>query len=133
MVNGLASLILPLMHHFMNERLYCLAPSMTPNVSSADRDLRTLARRIAMSVMPEPALHPSRHAYRDPRERPAESLAIELFMRARELLSHCFIIAMSFLRRARLARRRLELESELCLVVGARQSAPSPPDAEEEL
>ena len=133
MVNGLASLILPLVHHFMNERLHCLAPSMTPNVSSADRDLRTLARRIAMSVMPEPALHPSRHSNRNSRERPAESLPIELFMRPPELLSHRFIIAMSSLGRPRLAWRRLELKSELQLVTDASQPASSASDAEEEL
>ena len=119
MVNGLTGLILPLVHHFMNERLNCLAPSMTSNVSTADRDLRALARRVAVSVVPEPALHPSRHSNRNSRERPAESLPIELFMRALEPLGHRFIIAMSFLRRPRLAWRRLELQSELRLIVPA--------------
>jgi hypothetical protein len=133
MVNRLAGLILPLVHHLVNERLDRLAPSVTPNVSSADRDLPSLAGRIAMSVMPEPALHPSRYAYRNPCERAAESLAIQLFVRATELLGHRVIIAMSSLGRPRLARRRLELESELRLVVDVRYSASSAPDAEEEL
>ena len=126
-------LVLPLVHHLVNERLDRLAPSMTPNVASADRDLATLARRIAMSVMPEPALHPSRHAYRYSRQCPTESLPIELFMRPPELLSHRFIIRMSSLRRPRLARRRLQLKRELRLIVPARYSASSAPETEEEL
>jgi hypothetical protein len=54
-------------------------------------------------------------------------------VRTPELLGHRFIIAMSSLRRPRLARRRLELESELQLVTDAREPASSAPDAEQEL
>jgi hypothetical protein len=52
MIDGQAILVLPLMHHFVKERLDCLAPPVTPNVAPADSDLRSLARRVAMSVVP---------------------------------------------------------------------------------
>src|SRR5687767_11086008 len=95
MVHRQPALVLPLMHHLVKQRLDGLAPAMPPDVPAAYRDLGPFARWIAVSVMPESALHSTRHTDGNPGKRPAEALAIQLFVRAPELFSHRFIVGMS--------------------------------------
>src|SRR5687768_16988097 len=131
MVHRQATLVLPLMHHLVEQRLDCLAPAMSPYVTAADRDLRALARWIAVSVMSEPALHSTRHPYWNPGKRPAEPLAIQLFAGAPELFSHRLIIGMSSFPGAPLSRRRLELERKLRVIAYANHPASSTAESEE--
>jgi hypothetical protein len=105
---------------------------MPSNVTATDDDLGALARWVAVSVVSEPALHPSRHPYRNRGERSTEPLAVEHVVRAPESLRHRFIVAMSPFRRAPLALRRLELEGELRFVACAPRSRPSPAEAKKE-
>jgi len=104
---------------------------MPSNVTATDDDLGALARWVAVSVVSEPALHPSRHAYRNRREQSTEPLAVENAVRAPESLRHRFIFGMRPLRSAALALRRLELEGELRFVSCQLHSGPSAPEAEE--
>jgi hypothetical protein len=73
---------------------------MSSDVPPADHDLRATARWIAVSVVPEPALHPSRHAYRNGAKRSAEPLTVQRLVRAPESLSHRSIIRVSLFRSA---------------------------------
>ena len=61
-------LVLPLVHHLVNQRLDRLAPPVSSNVTAADCNLGSLAGRIAMRVMPKPALHPTRYPDWNPGE-----------------------------------------------------------------
>ena len=54
-------LILPLMHHLMQQGVERLVPPVTPDVPAADHDLRLAAVR-GWTVVAKPALHSARDA-----------------------------------------------------------------------
>jgi len=133
MVDGQPALVLPLMHHLVQQRLDGLAPTMSSDVTATYRDLGALAQWIAVSVVPKPALHASRHPYRNPRKPAAEPLAVQQLIGTDELFSHRSIVGMSSFRGAALSGRRLELQRELRLIVSANHPASSTAEAEEKL
>ena len=61
MVDREPGLVLPLMHHLVQQRVQGLCPSIAPKVPPADRDLRRLVRR-CRGVVAQPALHATRYA-----------------------------------------------------------------------
>jgi|SRR5687768_15432153 hypothetical protein len=103
---------------------------MSADVTAAYGDLRARARRIAVSVMSESALHSTGHPYWNSGKRAAEPLAIQLVVGAPELFSHRLIIGMSSFTGA-LSRRRLELECKLRLIAYANHPASSTAESEE--
>ena len=116
MIHRLASLILPLMHHLMQQRRNGFLPTMPPNVTPADHDLGTKLLLAAQRVMPEPPLHPPRHANRNVRKLTTELRRIELPMRTREITHITLIVRMRPLPRCSPRddrTRRLEIEREL--------------------
>ena len=92
MVHSQSAFILPLMHHLMYQRFNGLAPSVPPDMTSTDDNLRPVARRVAMSVVSEPAFHSARHADGNPRQRAAESLPVQRLVCTQEPLGHRLVI-----------------------------------------
>ena len=116
MIHRLASLILPLMHHLMQQRRNGFLPTMPPNVTPAYHDLGAKLLLAAQRVMPEPPLHPPRHANRNVRKLTTELRRIELPMRTREITHIPLIIRMRPLPGSNPRNnrtRRLEIEREL--------------------
>jgi hypothetical protein len=86
------------MDHLVNQRVDRLTPSVATDVPAADHDLSALARRIAVCVVAEPALHPARYAYGNLRKQYSEPLAVERLMSAAKSLRHRLVIGVSSLR-----------------------------------
>ena len=116
MIHRLASLILPLMHHLVQQRRNGFVPTMPPNMTPADYDLSTKLLLAAQRVMPEPPLHPARHPNRNVRKLATELRRIQLPMRTREITHIPLIIRMRPLPGSNPRNnrtRRLEIEGEL--------------------
>jgi hypothetical protein len=56
-------LVLPLVHHLVQQSVERLFPAVTPDVASAQNDLRLTVIGCG-AVVPEPALHAARHPNR---------------------------------------------------------------------
>jgi len=56
-IDGASCLVLPLVHHLVQQRLNRFIPSMPPDVTPADHDLGRMARLPAQCVVTEPRLH----------------------------------------------------------------------------
>src|SRR4029077_928671 len=84
MVDDQPLLVLPLVHHLVQQRVQRLLPPVAANVAPADDDLglTTFARR---RVVPQPALHPPRDANGNHSQRSAESLIVVRGVPPREL------------------------------------------------
>ena len=101
------ALVLPLVHHFMEERFESFPPSVAPHVSPADNDLGTGARAIAVRVVPKPALHPPRDPNWNRSEHASELLIVQQLVRAAKLRHQLLIVRMITLRRPVRVNRRL--------------------------
>jgi hypothetical protein len=104
MIDGEPLLVLPLVHHLVEQRVERLLPAITPNVPSAQNDLRLMAVR-RRTVVTEPTLHSTRHPNRHLAECPAEPLFIVRRVPARQLVNDREVGRMGSLRRASSARR----------------------------
>ena len=116
MIHRLASLILPLMHHLMQQRRNGFLPTMPPNVTPAYHDLGAKLLLAAQRVMPEPPLHPPRHPNRNVRKLATKFRGIQFTMRTREVTHVTLIVRMRPLPRCSPRddrTRRLEIEREL--------------------
>ncbi len=85
MIDRVAVLGLPLVHHLVQQRVQRLGPAVSPDVRARDRDLRRLAVRGRGRILAEPRPHAPRNAERDGRQRAAEVLIVVLPMPALEL------------------------------------------------
>ncbi len=85
MVDDVAVLILPLVHHFVQQGVERLGPSMAANVATADDDLGAIVGAAGGAVVAKTALHPARHAQRHDTELPREMPSIVLRMPGFEL------------------------------------------------
>lgn len=115
MIDLLHCLVMPLMHHLVQQRLNHLVPAVPADMAAADNDLRAISLLPAQRVMPQPRFHPARHANGNRAQLSTEFREIELAVRASEITHEPLIGRMSALDRALLARRprratRLELE-----------------------
>ena len=116
MINRLAGLILPLMHHLVQQRRNRFIPPVPPNVTPAYHDLGTKLLLSAQRVMPEPSLHPPRYANRNIGKLATELRRIELPMRTSEITHKPLIVRMRPLPRCNPRddrTTRLEIEREL--------------------
>src|SRR4051812_11034926 len=75
MIDHQTLLVLPLVHHLVQQRVQRFIPAVAADVAATDHDLglATFARR---AVVAEPALHAPRDADRDSAQRSAESLVV---------------------------------------------------------
>ena len=79
-----AGLVLPLMHHLVQQRVHSLSPAVAPQVLAAEHDLGAGPVLTGGAVVAEPRLHAPGEAHRDARERAAEVLRIEIGVRIGE-------------------------------------------------
>ena len=84
MIDRQPGLVLPLMNHFVEQRVERLVPSVPADVSPADRDLRGVAARGA-GVVPQPTPHSSRHANGNAAKRATKVLRVVVRMPSRQL------------------------------------------------
>jgi len=77
-------LVLPLVHHLVQQRVYRLVPSVAPDVAPAQYDLR-LATPAGRTVVPKPALHTARDANWNLAKSSAESLPVVCGVQSRQL------------------------------------------------
>src|SRR5687767_15390992 len=59
MIDGQAILVLPLVHHLVEQRLQRLIPAIAPPAPSPDRNLRDIPMRGCGAVLTESPAHPS--------------------------------------------------------------------------
>src|SRR3954471_9208419 len=84
MIHHQPLLVLPLVHHLVQQRVQCFVPAVAADVAAADDDLG-LATFTRGAVMAKSALHAPRNAYRDGAQRSAEALVVVDGVQAREL------------------------------------------------
>src|SRR5687767_5934336 len=84
-IDRVASLVLPLMHHFVQERVEDLVPSMLAQMGEADRDLRGVTARRRGRVVPESAPHAPRDADRGRTQSAAEVALVVPVVPGRQL------------------------------------------------
>src|SRR6185503_16241799 len=83
-IDGVSGLVLPLVHHLVQQRVQRFLPPVPPQVPPADRDLRRLARG-AYGVVPQPAPHAPRYADRNGLQTVVKMPGVVLCMTARQL------------------------------------------------
>jgi hypothetical protein len=91
MIHRKSTLILPLVHHFMEKRVNGLVPAVAPDVASADHDLRIAGSLPPQDVVSKPAFHPARNPYGDRAQLTAEAGRVELGVMLPELSNEPFI------------------------------------------
>src|SRR5207249_10479545 len=100
MVDRVACLVLPLVHHLVQQRVERLVPAMAADVPPTDRNLGRFAER-RTGVVSQPAPHAARHAYRHGAELAVEVLGIVPLMPPRQLTDEVAVLGA----RAQPARR----------------------------
>src|SRR5450756_44288 len=75
MIDDQPLLVLPLVHHLVQQRVQRLLPPVAPDMPPADDYLR-LAPVSGRAVVAQPALHPARDAEENRPQRAAKSLAV---------------------------------------------------------
>src|SRR5687768_1861842 len=120
-IDGEAALVLPLVHHLVQQRVHSLVPTVATDVPPADHDLGTAALLAAKYVVAEPALHSPRHPDRNRCELAGEPRFVEPCVMVLENTHERLIGRMSRLCRAGLfgsriplsRARRVEIERKL--------------------
>ena len=79
MIDDQTALILPLVHHFVQERVQSLVQAVTAKVTARDGDLWGNAGTL-WRVVAEPRLHSPGHTYRNRRKLPVKLFRIVLLM-----------------------------------------------------
>src|SRR5205085_342507 len=92
-------LVLPLVHHLVQQGVQRFLPAVAPDMAAADYDLRltTLGCR---TVVSEPAAHPTRDANWNPAQLSREALGVVDLVPARQLADERRISRVGFLGRA---------------------------------
>ena len=75
MIDDEALLVLPLMHHLVQQRVQRFFPPVAPNVAATQNYFR-LASLASRAVVTQPALHAARDPDRDLAQRPIESILV---------------------------------------------------------
>src|SRR6185437_3022853 len=83
-VERMAMLRLPLVHHLVQQRMHHLRPWVTADMGAADGDVGRLTGGGGRGVLAQPASHTARHADADRLQRTAEVAGVERFMTGRE-------------------------------------------------
>jgi len=97
-------LILPLMHHLVQQRVQRFVPAIAPNVAAAQDDLR-LAAFARRTVVTEAALHAARDANRHLAQHTVESLLVVGLVQPHQLANQRHVGRAGPLGRALLARK----------------------------
>src|SRR5215469_17487373 len=84
-VDAEASLVLPLMHHLVEEGVENCRPPVTPSVASTDHDQPGIPGR-RHAVVPQPAPQAPRYLDANGSQRAPEALCIQLRVPGRQLL-----------------------------------------------
>ena len=119
MIHWSSRLVLPLVHHLVEESVNGLVPPVSPDVAPADHDLRVMAGLPAKCVVSEPRFHPPRYSDGNCAQLSTKAGRIELAVRARELANHVQVLRTANRPRP---RRRLEIEYKLYLAPGEKLS-----------
>src|SRR5437868_3028293 len=104
MIDDEPLLVLPLMHHLVQQRVQRLLPPVAPDVPAAQDDLR-LAAFARRTVVAESALHPAGDADRDLAESAVEPIFVVRVVEAEQLANQRLICWVGSLRRASPSRR----------------------------
>ena len=109
MIDRASGVILPLMHHLVQQSLNRLLPTVPSDMTAAYHDLGGMSRLTAKRVMTKSRLHAAGDADRNCGQFAAEFRSVQLAMRTGKLAHE-----MQVRRSARPRRsRRLEIEREL--------------------
>ena len=96
-VDDVSMLILPLMHHFVKQRVERFGPSMATDVASANDDLGAVVGAARDAVVTEAALHAARHADGDGPELGREVPPVVLLVPAFELADEWRVVRVGML------------------------------------
>ena len=91
MIDCETTLILPLVHHLVQQRVHCFFPSVAADVTTADDDLRLASLLSAPGVVAEPTFHPARNADGHDSQLPSEPGRIQRGMALCKLARQPFI------------------------------------------
>src|SRR5262245_48972730 len=84
MIDRASGLVLPLMHHLVQQGLQRFGPSVAPKVTPTDRELRRCSKR-GSRVVSQPAPHATRHTDGNGLQLPTEMLGVVARVPAGEL------------------------------------------------
>ena len=95
MINRVAVLLLPLVHHFVQERVEGLAPAVAPNVATADGNLGASRMTTRWCVVTEPRVHAPGHREANVFQCAAEPFEIESLVLTLQPLGDREIVVMN--------------------------------------
>ena len=99
MIDDVPVLVLPLVHHLVEQGVECLRHSVPPNVTAADHDLGPVIIAARGAVVTEPALHSPRDAQAYAAQLSGKVERVVLGMPANQLLDERGIVGMRLLAR----------------------------------
>jgi len=105
MIERMAALVLPLMHHLVQQCVQCLVPTVSSQMTPTDRDLAALVR-VRRGIVTEAAPHPTRDANGYRLERAMEMFGVELRVILGQSVSRRLIVWARAFAARRSSRRR---------------------------
>src|SRR5687768_13205394 len=95
-----AALVLPLMHHLVQQRLQRFVPAVPAQVAATDRDFRRIPGLGGRGVVAQPRTHAAGHPYLDRPQLAAEQVGVESRVLLSESRGEPFVVGVGTLARA---------------------------------